>query len=162
MAITKDKKVEIVNKLKDVFKTSKSVVFLNFHGLGVEDTREMRSKLREDEVGYYVAKKSLVKRALEDSGFEGEVPALDGELAVAYGEDETGSARGVYEFQKQFEGMVTILGGVFENKFMDQSSMTEIAQIPSLHVLRGQFVQIINSPIGGFARVVQAIADSRD
>jgi len=122
----------------------------------------MRSKLREEEIGYYVAKKSLIRRALENSSFEGDVPTLDGELAVAYGNDETASAREVYEFQKKYEENITILGGVFENKLMDQSSMTEIAKIPGLQVLRGQFVQIINSPISGFARVINAIADSKE
>ena len=162
MAITKEKKIEIINKLKDVFKTAKSIVFINFHGLGVEDTREVRNKLREEGVGYYVAKKTLTKKALAEAGFDGDLPELEGELALAYSEDETGSASGVYEFQNKFKDKITILGGVFENRFMDKVTMTEIAQIPGLPVLRGQFVNIINSPIQQFVIALSEIAKSKE
>jgi len=162
MAITKDKKKEILSNLKDIFAKSKSVVFLNFHGLGVEDTTTMRRQLKTDGVGYYVAKKSLAKKALSETPFEGEIPELVGEMAFAYSDDETGSARGVYEFQKKFKDGIKIVGGVFENKYMDEVKMTEIAQIPSLHVLRGQFVNIINSPIQQFVVSLSEIAKSRE
>jgi len=61
VAITKDKKKEILEKLKDIVDKSKSVVFINFHGLGVGDTTSMRSKLREEGVGYFVSKNILRK-----------------------------------------------------------------------------------------------------
>ena len=64
MAITKDKKKEIVEKLKDVT-GSDSVVFINFTGLSGNETVEMRSKLNEAGVSYYVAKRTLVKRAFD-------------------------------------------------------------------------------------------------
>lgn len=160
MALTKEKKTEVVDKLKDVVASSETVAFVNFHGLGVGDTTDMRRALTEEGVGYTVAKKSLVRLALKDSKAKGDVPALNGELALAYGK-ETAPARGVYEFGKKHEGTLTLLGGIFEGRYVDAAEMTEIAQIPSLDVLRGMFVNLINSPIQRLAIVMNQIAEKK-
>lgn len=161
MPITKDKKKEIVSNLKGAVGESKSLVFVNFHGLPVSDANVMRKSLREAEVKFAVAKKTLVKRALAESGVEGEIPELRGELALAWGADLIAPARGVYEFQKKYDSKVSILGGIFEGKYMTAVSMTEIASIPPVDVLRGMFVNIINSPIQRFVIALNQIADKK-
>src|SRR3989344_2577807 len=98
MAITKAKKVDIVSKLSDSFSKATSVVFLKFGKLSVADTSLMRKSLKADGTTYYVAKKTLIKRALADKGVTGELPELTGEVAVAWSAtDATAPARGIYE-----------------------------------------------------------------
>jgi large subunit ribosomal protein L10 len=160
MAITKDKKKSILDKL-DGIKNSESVVFVNFKGLPVFSTTTMRQELSKGNVSYYVAKKTLVKKAFTEAGIEGDMPNMEGELAVVYGNDATGPAREIFAFQKKYEGKISIIGGVFEHKFMNKIQMEEIAKIPSMHVLRGMFVNVINSPIQGFAMAIKAIADKK-
>ena len=160
MAITKDKKKSILEKL-DGIKNNESIVFINFKGLPVSQTTAMRQELQKSDVAYYVAKKTLVKKAFSEAGIEGDMPKLEGELAVVYGNDATGPAREIFAFQKKFDGKISILGGIFEHKFMDKIQMEEIAKIPSMHVLRGMFVNVINSPIQGFAMALNAIADKK-
>jgi large subunit ribosomal protein L10 len=161
MAITKDKKKEIVEKLKGVSE-SDSVVFINFSGLSGNETVEMRSKLSEAGVSYYVAKKTLVKKAFEEAKIEGDFPELSGELAVVYANDLTGPAREIFAFQKDTDGKVDIQGGVFENKYLTKAEMEEIALIPGHDVLKGMFVNVINSPIQGFVMSLKAIAEKQE
>ena len=162
MAITKETKKEIYDKLKGIIKVSPTVVFVNFHGLNVGDTTQLRKNLRDENVSYLVAKKTLVKKALGESSVEGEIPNLDGELALAYGEDLIAPARGVYEFQKKFKDQISILGGIFEGACADQTKMLAIAKIPPRQTLRGQFVNLINSPIQGLVIALDQIADKRE
>ncbi len=147
MAISKAKKGEVVEKLKKAFKGAKSLVFVNFHGLNVANATSMRRALKNEGISYMVAKKTLANRALEGEKFAGTKPKLDGELALAWGEDLVTPAREVHVFQKKFPEALKILGGIFDGKYMSQSEMEEIALIPGLDVLRGKFVNIINSPI---------------
>lgn len=161
MAISKEKKIEIYNGINKAIKGAQSVVFINFHGLGVGDTTDLRRKLKGEGVNYYVAKKTLIKRALDENKFEGNIPQLDGELALAYSDDLTAPARGVFDFQKSHKDNISILGGIFEGRYMDQTAMTEIAAIPSVNVLYGQFVNIINSPIQGLVVALDKIADKK-
>ena len=136
-----------MEKLKSAFKSAASVVFVNFKGLTVGKTTEMRKSLKIAGVSYTVAKKTLTKRALDDKGVTGEVPELPGELSLAWGEDLVAPAREVYGFQKKFPENLNILGGIFDGRYMSKVEIEEIAKIPTLEVLRGKFVNILNSPI---------------
>ncbi|GMQ95307.1 MAG: 50S ribosomal protein L10 [Patescibacteria group bacterium] len=162
MAITKDKKREVIEGVQNAASSSDSLVFVNFHGLNVVDTTTLRKELRDKGISYMVAKKTLIKRALHDSKLEGDMPELDGELALAYGDDLLAPAREVFNFQKLHKDSVAILGGIFEGRYMDKAEMTSIATIPPAPVLYGQFVNLINSPIQRFAVVLNEIAKMRE
>jgi ribosomal protein L10 len=54
-----------------------------------------------------------------------------------------------------------MVGGVFEGRFMDKSEITAIATIPATPVLRGMFVNVINSPIQGLVLALNAIAEKK-
>lgn len=162
MAITKQKKKEIVEKVGDIMKKGKTFVFLNFKGLKVNDIVSMRKDLRSKGIGYYVAKKTLLKRTLADGKFEGEMPELSGEIALAYAEDELSPAREIYSFEKKFKDAgMKMLGGIFGGAFMGREGMVGIATIPPMPVLRGQFVNIVSSPIQRLVIALNQIAETK-
>ena len=162
MAITKGKKEEVCKKIESIVKDFPTVVFVNFHGLNVTDTTQLKSSLREEDSFYTVTKKTLAKRILQDSPVKGEIPELEGELALAYSSDQIAPARGVYEFQKKHKDNISILGGIFEGMYVDKDKMSSIAQIPSMLTLRAQFVNLINSPIQGLVIALNGIADKKE
>lgn len=158
MAINKQKKQEIVASFTAALKDSQSVAFVNFHKLTVAQSSALRRALRAEGVGYYVGKKTLLKRALDTYGYTGELPSLDGEVAIAYGADLLAPARVVYEFQTKNKDTISLLGGIFEGTYKNKEEMTSIATIPPLQTLRGMFVNIINSPIQRFVIALDQIA----
>ncbi len=161
MAITRARKGEIVEKLSQALKDAKSFVFVNFRGLKVAQTTEMRRVLKGEKVAYAVAKKSLIDRALTGEKIDGVRPDLLGELALAWGDDLIAPAREVYGFQKKFPESLKILGGIFEGRYMSAEAMEGIAKIPGLDVLRGKFVNIINSPIQRFVIGLNEISKTK-
>lgn len=160
MAISKAKKQDILAKLEDVRDGSESIVFVHYNGLTVADTTAMRKDLREKGVGYFVAKKTLMKRAFGEK-FTGEMPDLEGEIALAYSSDALSPAQNIKEFSGKFKDNIAIVGGVFQGVYKNQEEMTEIASIPPLQTLRGMFVNVINSPIQGLAVALDAIATKK-
>ena len=163
MAITKQKKVELIGSMSERLATAKSIVFVNFKALGAADTKILRRKLRADNVGYFVTKKTLAKRVLADLKAKGDMPELPGELAIAYGEDLLAPARETYGFQimPRDKGSISIVGGIFDGEYKTKEEMMAIATIPPLQVLRGMFVNLINSPIQRFAIAMGQIAESK-
>jgi large subunit ribosomal protein L10 len=161
VAITKAKKEVILAKLGEVKDTADSIVFVHYKGLSVADTTAMRQALREKGVGMFVAKKTLMMRAF-DGAYEGTVPTLDGEIAVAYSTDPMAPAQNMKEFSTKFKDKISIVGGVFQGVYKSQAEMIEIASIPSLQVLRGMFAQLINSPRQRFAVVLNAVGDTKN
>lgn len=162
MAISKTKKSEILAKLNAAFKEASAIAFVGFSKLTVKDASRLRTELSKNGVRYYVAKKTLIKKALETGGYTGDLPELPGEVAVAWTSSEvTAPASGVYEFGKKMKGALSLLGGVFEGAFLDKAKMTAIATIPPMGVLRGMFANIINSPRSRFAVALGEVAKSR-
>ena len=163
MAISKTKKHDIVQKVTEVLKDATSAVFVQFTGLSVADTAAMRKSLRQEGIGYYVAKKSLIRRAISESGYDvGEIPAFPGEIAIAWSTtDITAPARAIYEHGKKKKDTLTIVGGIFENALTGAEKMQTIATIPSMQVLRGMFVNVINSPIQGLVIALDQISATK-
>jgi large subunit ribosomal protein L10 len=96
---------------------------------------------------------------LETGGFEGQAPELEGEVALAYGDDELAPAREVAAFIKKFPEHLAFVGGVFGGKYVGKDEIASIAAIPGMDGLRAQFVQLINSPRQRFAVVLNAKAE---
>ena len=162
MAISKGKKREIIAKLTDAFKEASSIAFVNFSKLTVKDASRVRKELGDAGVRYYVAKKTLIKLALKQHGYEGEVPELPGEVAVAWTSDDiTAPSRGVYDLGKKLKGAITLVGGVFEGMFADAQKMIGIATIPPIPILRGMFANIINSPRQRFAIALNEVSKKK-
>jgi len=159
--LQKSKKEEMIKELEGVIKESESLVFVNFHGLKVSDETKLRRDLRKEGVGYKVSRKTLLARALKGKA-EGEVPELAGEVAIAYSKDEIASPREIYNFQKTHKGVVlSILGGIFEGKFIGGVKMMELAMIPSREVLLSKLAFLLKSPMQRLAIAVGEVAKKK-
>ena len=163
LMLTRNKKEEIIKKLSKAIKESVSVTFVNFHGLNVSEETILRRDLRNQGVDYKVSRKTLLKRVLTGVA-TGEMPALPGEVAVAYlsknegnSVDEIAPAREIYNFQKTHKGLLEILGGIFEGKFINVEKMTEIATIPSREVLLSKIAFLLKSPMQRLAIAVNEV-----
>ncbi len=160
MAISKEKKKEIAKKLDSIKEESSAIVFVGFKGFDANSDTVMRRKLREEGVGYFVTKKTLLKRSFTDT-FSGDMPPLEGEIALAYSSDAIAPAQNIKAFTKQYKDKLRIVGGVFQGVYKNEEEMMEIASIPPLPVLRGMFVNVINAPLQGLVISLQAIADKK-
>jgi large subunit ribosomal protein L10 len=160
MPLLKSKKEEIIKDLSNVMDDSSSVVFVNYHGLKATQETALRRDLRDQGVSYRVSRKTLLKRAMQEKGY-GDLPSLDGEVAIAYSKDATAPAREIYNFQKTHKGMMNILGGVFEGKYVDGPRMMEIAMIPSREVLLSKIAFLFKAPIQKLAIGLSEVAKKK-
>lgn len=158
--ITKSKKEEMIKGLQGAIDSSKSLVFVNFHGLKVGDETLLRQDLRKSGVNYKVSRKTLLKRALTGKA-TGEIPSLDGEVALVYGDDAIAPAREVFNFQKTHKVPLKILGGIYDGRFVDGIYMTEIATIPSREVLLSKIAFLLQSPMQRLAIAVNEVAKTK-
>jgi large subunit ribosomal protein L10 len=159
MAITRKKKEEVISRAETIVSNAKTLVFARFKGLPVEEQSEIRAAFRAQGVGYTVIKKTLLGRALDAQKITGTMPVLEGEIAVAYGEDELAPARELAVFVKKYPELLSFAGGVFGGAYVDKAGIISIASIPGMETLRAQFVQLINSPRQRFAGVLNAKAE---
>jgi len=155
MPLTKEQKSEILTDLIQNIQESKSVVFADFQGLSVKDMKDLRSKMREEGVSYKVAKKTLIKIAAKEAGFE-EIPdeILKGPVGAAFSmEDEIAAARLIHQFSKTNENL-KLRGALFEGRVLSLEETKQLALLPGKNELLGQFVYLIKYPIQGFHGVL--------
>lgn len=150
----------MVKDLEQAISGASSLVFVNFKGLKVGDETNLRKDLRDKGVNYRVSRKTLLRRALQGKA-TGEIPELEGEVAITYSEDATASAREVYNFQKTHQGMLQILGGIFEGKFQSGAFMMELATIPSREVLLSKVAYLLLSPMQRLAIAMNEVAKKK-
>ncbi len=158
--LQKSKKAEMIKDLEGMIKESESLVFVNFHGMKVSDETVLRRNLRNQGVGYKVSRKTLLARALKDKA-EGEIPELAGEVAIAYSKDATSSSREVYNFQKDHKGVLNILGGIFDGKFVGSAFMMELATLPTKEVLLSKLAFLFKSPMQRLAIAVNEVSKKK-
>lgn len=156
MALTRNQKKLIIDRLAGITSSARTMVFVRFKGLSVADTTNLRSKLREQETGYTVAKKSLLRQALGAQGILGEEPALEGEIAVAYGPDEVIPAKEIETFAKKHAEQISIVGGILNGHYLSADEMKALALVPGKQVLYGQIVSVLAGPMRNMAGVLQA------
>jgi large subunit ribosomal protein L10 len=160
MAVSKQKKVELLQELVDLFARSKSVVFTEYKGIGVHPMSDLRRKLRKENAECKVGKKTLMRLAAKKNSFpEFEDNLLSGQLAATFVYDEGfGAFKVLYKFAKENEKL-KILGGVMEGKVVSADVIKQYAMIPSKEELLAKMLGSLMSPLSAFARALKAIGD---
>ena len=150
-----------VAEIKEKLEKATSVVLSKYQGLTVEEDTVLRKNLREAGVEYKVYKNTLVTLAAKELGLEGIVEYLEGPVAIAFGyEDVTVAARVLNDFAKDHKKL-ELKAGIVEGEVYDTDKIKQLATIPSKEVLIAKLLGSIKSPISSFARVINAIAESK-
>lgn len=161
MPKTRSQKSNVIDRLVKEFKGAKSVVFADYQGLKVSQADTLRKKTREANVGYVVAKKTLITRAAKDAGFELNAKSFPGMLGAAFGrEDEVAPAKVLGDLSKN--APLKLVGGIFEGAVVGADKVLALSKLPSKKELLGQVVGTIYAPVSAFVRALNAIRESKE
>lgn len=155
MPLTKSQKKEILDALIKEMKSAKSVVFADFRGMPVKEVKQLRSHLRDKGVSYQVAKKTLIRLAAKDLGYN-DIPneVLEGPIAVACCmEDEVGGAKIIFEFGKKNKSL-ELRGALLDGKVLSVAETKQLAMLPGKEELLAKLVYLFRAPIQGFHGVL--------
>jgi len=149
MALTKEKKKEVVSNLKEKINRQKIMIFAGFKNLKNKDLTELRKELRSASSELTVAKKTLLNLAFKEKDIEVDRETLKGENAIIFGfEDQVAAAKSVFSFAKNNPSF-EIKGGVLEGNFRSAEDIIALAQLPSREMVVGQLVGTVAFPITG-------------
>jgi large subunit ribosomal protein L10 len=154
MAKTRQQKKDILKNVSEKIDASKSLVFANFDGLTVKEVEELRAKCRENNVGYIVAKKTMLKIAMEKAGIDVDPKTFENGVATVFGfEDEVAPAKIVQEFSKSHPNLKAI-SGVLEGQAVTLEKVVELSKLPSREELYAKVVGSIAAPVRGLVNVL--------
>lgn len=156
MAKTRTNKEKAVARLYQQLQQAKGVVFADFTGLLVKELQELRRELRKSGIYYEVVKKTLLRRSLQQAGLDSSsVDHLRGGVSVAVSQqDEVAPAKTLVEFTKKFDKL-RVLGGIIEQRFVDENQVKTLSQLPSRPELISQLLGVLKGPLSGLVGVLE-------
>jgi len=157
MALSKEKKAEVVGEVKELLDSSKMTVFAKYSGTTVKSMQQLRTQSKESGTVVKVVKNRLFKQALSQSGkFEGlDLGDINGQLLYAFNsDDEVAPAQNLANFAK-IETQIEFVGGLnSDGQLLSAEDIKALASLPSKDQLRAQLVGTIGAPISGFVNVL--------
>lgn len=153
-------KEQVVSEISDKINNSSSTIVAEYRGLTVAEVTELRRLLREVNSEMKVYKNTLVDIAAESLGLDDLRNVMAGPNALVFGEDETAAASVLAKYAKKHKSLV-VKGGVVDGKVVDADTVAELSALPNREGMLSMLLSVLNAPISSFARVVQAVADSR-
>jgi large subunit ribosomal protein L10 len=146
LAISKEKKEELVAQYKDLIQQSDALILAEYKGMSVSDMERLRSKVREADGAFYVTKNTLLKLALEESGTKIPDELLTGQVATGFALGEAPSlAKALVDFADKADNL-SIRGGVMEMNLLTEEQVEALAKLPTLEELHAQILGLISAP----------------
>lgn len=150
MALTKDKKNEVIAEVAELLSTSKMTVVAAYQGTPVKAMQALRREGRENGTKLKVVKNRLVIQALKSQdNLKGlETSALNGMLLYAFNsEDEVAPAQVLATFAKKQPTIQFVGAFSGEGKFLTADEVTALATLPSKNELIAQVLATLTSPV---------------
>ena len=155
MPKTKTQKQNIIQQIADNLKAQKSLLFIDYKGIGVKDLSQLRKQLKEVGAKLEVAKKTLLSRAFKEKGIDTDFKNMDGQIALIYSfEDPLAGIKTTHTFSKR-RNDIKLLGGYMENQMLDALQIKELALLPSKEELLGRFVGTLAAPMRGLVTIFE-------
>ena len=146
MAISKQKKEELVAQYKDLIEQSDALILAEYKGMAVKDMQDLRSKLREAEGAFYVTKNTLLKLALEESGTTVPDDLLIGQVATGFALGEAPTLAKALVDYADSEDNLSIRGGIMQMEVLSDEQVKSLAKLPTLDELRAQILGLVSAP----------------
>ena len=160
MALSKEKKNEVVEQYKDWLKNSQSVILVEYTGVNMKDMESIRAKIRESDGEFHVVKNTLAKLAFEASGFSIPEGLLENSTAASFAfSDPAATAKALTEAAKGLDA-IKVKGGFMGMEMLDSAQVKNLADLPPLPIVRGQLLGVLQAPAGKLVRTIAEPARS--
>jgi large subunit ribosomal protein L10 len=149
-------KQKIVAEIEKNLKDAKSVIFMDYRGINVDEVTKLRVKFRKSGVVYKVYKNNLMKIALNNCGIKALDDQLTGTLSVAFSNnDEIVAAKIIAE--SKFDKKMAFRFGLLGKSVLDAEGVEQLSKMPSKETLVAQLLGLLQSGARNLASVINAV-----
>jgi large subunit ribosomal protein L10 len=151
--VNREEKARVIEDLAGRLRGG-SAVLVDYQGMDVARSTDLRRRSREAGVEFVVAKNTLTRRAADEAGVGDLSQFLVGPTALAFSEDPVASAKLMAEVADQVESFA-LKGGLLEGgRVLDEADVVALSKLPNREQLLAQIVGGISSPLTGLITVL--------
>jgi large subunit ribosomal protein L10 len=154
LAISKERKEEVLAAYTDWMKRSQAVILVEYTGVKMKDLDNIRNKIRESGGEFHVVKNTLARRAFSDSGMILPDDMLVKSTAVLFAFTDPASTTKALKDASKGNEFVKVKGGFMSGQALNTSQVTALADMPPLPVIRAQLLGVLQAPASKLARTL--------
>ncbi len=156
-----ENKKAVVAGVYETLKDAQTMVLAEYQGVAVANMTTVRAAARKENVYLHVLKNTLARKAVVGTKFEPLAEQMSGPLVYSVSADPIAAAKIVADFAKANE-RVKIVGGMYNDKLLDEAGVKSLAAIPSRNELLAMLMGVMQQVPAGFVRAVAAIRDQKE
>ena len=154
MAISKQRKEEVLTSYGDWVKRSQAIILVEYTGANMKSLDGIRAKVRESGGEFHIVKNTLARRAFAENGMELPADYLVKSTAVSFAfSDPASTAKALTEATKGNE-FVKVKGGFMAGKTLSAAQVKALSDMPPLPVVRAQLLGVLQAPAGKLVRTI--------
>ena len=154
MAVSKERKEEILASYDEWVKKSNAVIIVEYTGAKMKSLDGIRAKIRETGGEFHVLKNTLARRVFKDNGMAFPDEYLVKSTAVSFAfADPASMAKALSEATKGNE-FVKVKGGFMDGQVLNPAQVKALADMPPLPVVRAQLLGVLQAPAGKLVRTI--------
>ena len=154
MAISKERKEQVLARYDDWVKRSEAVILVEYTGAKMKALDAIRAKVRETGGEFHIVKNTLARRVLADNGMEFPKDLLVKSTAISFAfKDPAATAKALTDATKGSE-FVKVKGGLMAGKSLNPAQVKMLSEMPPLPVMRATLLGVLQAPAGKLVRTL--------
>ena len=161
MGLNLNDKKAVVAEVSAQVANAQTIAIAEYRGIEVGDLTVLRKKARESGVYLRVLKNTLVRRAVAGTEFAGLADHMVGPLIYSVSADPVEAAKVLNDFAKTNDKLV-LKAGSYAGNVLDKAGVQALASIPSREELLSKLLYVMQAPVAGFVRALDALAKKQE
>ena len=160
MALSRQKKEEVLAQYKDWLDRSQAVFLVEYNGVTVKELDGIRSKIREVGGEFHIIKNTLARKVFEANGVQAPIDYFEKSTAVTFAfTDPASTAKALTDVMKSADA-IKLKGGFLDKQTLSAAQVKALADLPPLPVVRTQLLGVLQAPAGKLVRTLAEPARS--
>ena len=151
----------LLEEIKEIIEGAPTWIMTKYQRLNPNLAAAFRFQLKNAGGGIEVVKKRVFLKAAESVGMRLDPEMLSGHVAIVFANrDPVELTKLLYQFGRENEDLIEILGGIFEGQPCSKQDVDMIAKLPGKNEMRAEFLGLLEAPLSQFLSVTEALLTS--
>jgi len=156
----RQEKTYLLDEIKEKLSSSTSLLITRFENINSKEAWEFRENLSKNKAEMEVVKKRIFLRALDECGYSYTLEELKGNIAAIFVTGDPVEATKVVFGFAEATNKLEVIKGEIDKKTYSKDDMLTLSKIPSLNVLRSEFLGLLETPMSQVVSVMENLLSS--
>lgn len=154
MAITKERKQELVAQYRELVEKYPSLILASTSGLTVKQLEGLRAQVREAGGEFRIVKNTLINVVFDEAGIKLPEGTLIGPTAIGFSSDGVVSvAKALVDLAKETK-VVELKPSIIDGAVYTKTQVQQLADLPPMPVVQAKLLSVLQAPATKLAGVL--------